>query len=110
MSKFRENIFVRFGFELFVGIISFIVILLFKEVGMSSMALMALLPIVHRKKHLDEREIHLMYKIGNFTAGAVFPAMVLFYFFLPSINYLAALFVSFFVLHGLIGLIVFSRG
>ncbi len=109
MKNIRENIYVRFGYELFVGVITFISILIFKNAGLAAMALMALLPIIHWKRQADEREIFLFYKVGNFTAGAVFIAMVLFHSLLPSIDCLGALAISFFTIHGLSGLLVFSR-
>ena len=109
MKNIRENLYVLFGYELFIGVITFISMLIFKDRGLAAMALMALLPIIHWKKHMDEREIFLFYKVGNFTAIFVFVAMVLFHFLLPFINCLGALAISFFTIHGLSGLLVFSR-
>jgi len=110
MKNIRENPYVLFGYELFVGVITFISMLLFGNAGLAAMALMALLPIIYWKRQVDEREIFLFYKVGNFTAIAVLIAMVLFHSLLPSIDCLGVLAISYFTIHGLSGLLVFSRG
>ncbi len=62
----------RFYFQVIVGAICLIGILLFGEKGISLLAIFALLPLIMRLRKtpkLDERELQLFYKIGNITLG-----------------------------------------
>ena len=110
MKKIRENIYVLFSCELFVGVIAFAAILLFGKKGSAALLLMALLPILYWKRHIDEREYQLFYKVGHYTSIFVFVVMIFLYTLRPSIFSPGALAVSYFTIHGLSGLIVFSRG
>jgi len=110
MKNIRENMYVRFGYETFVGLIGFISLLIFGEKGMSVMALIAFLPLIHWKKHFDEREYQLFYKAGNYTFVTVYLGMLLIYFLFPSMNFICALALVSLFFHGLCGLIVFLTG
>lgn len=54
----------RFWYELAVGVITFIAILIFGEEGITAIVFLALLPIIMRMKKIkaDERETFLFYK------------------------------------------------
>lgn len=54
----------RFWYELAVGVITFIAILIFCEEGITAIVFLALLPIIMRTKKIkaDERETFLFYK------------------------------------------------
>ena len=110
MKKMRENIYVLFSYELFVGVIAFAAILLFGKRGSAALSLMALLPILYWKRHIDEREYQLFYKVGHYTSIFVFVVMILFYMLRPSIFSPGTLAISYFAIHVLSGLLVFSRG
>jgi hypothetical protein len=110
MKNIRENIYVLFGYELFVGAIAFGAILLLGNRGLAALSMMALLPILYWKRHIDEREYQLFYKVGHYTSIFVFVAMILFYMLRPSIFCPGVLCISYFTIHGLAGLLVFSRG
>ncbi|MFZ0392110.1 MAG: hypothetical protein WAN36_16735 [Calditrichia bacterium] len=72
----------RFLFESFVGITALTCILLFGSVGISSLALFALLPLISRsrKTRPDEREYQLFYQTGNLTMGLMVLGLVLIHF------------------------------
>ena len=109
MKKIRENIYVLFSYELFVGLIAFAAILLFGKKGSAALLLMVFLPILYWKRHIDEREYQLFYKVGHYTSIFVFVVMLLFYMLRPSIFSPGVLCISYFTIHGLSGLLVFSR-
>lgn len=108
---------IRFIYELTVGIISFIAVYLFGDVGTVAIVLLAAHPFVGKKK-ADEREKQLHRKVGNITAGATLLACIGIYFasdlvvngtqigelWLPLVAF------SFVVAHGGIGLIVLKTG
>lgn len=103
----------RFIFELCLGIVGLIAIILFGLQGAAAFALFVFL-IPFCKKKPDEREIHLFYKIGNFTAGATIVLCVLIYqcsnYFVNGHRigdlWLYWVLFSFFVAHGIVGIIV----
>lgn len=68
----------RFGYELIVGILTLIAIILFGEKGMAVLALIAAQPILSKRK-FDERESQILNKAGNFTAGATLLVCILIY-------------------------------
>lgn len=108
--EFFQNVYVLFSYELFVGVIAFASVLLFGKKGSAALLLMALLPILYWKRHIDEREYQLFYKVGHYTSIFVFVAMILFYMLRPPMFSPAALAISYFAIHGLSGLLVFARG
>ena len=73
----------RFIFELCLGIVGLIAIILFGLQGAAAFALFVFL-IPFCKKKPDEREIHLFYIIGNITAGVVIVVCVVVYYFSNS--------------------------
>jgi hypothetical protein len=109
MKKIRQNIYVLFSYELFVGVIAFAAILLFGKRGAVALSLMVLLPILYWKRHIDEREYQLFYKVGHYTSIFVFVVMILLYMLQQSMFSPSALAISYFAIHGLSGLLVFSR-
>jgi hypothetical protein len=66
----------RLFYELIVGVLMLVAVLLFGMIGFAVLALLGFHPLIYRKK-ADERECILLYKIGNFTAGIVLIACVL---------------------------------
>ncbi len=107
----------RFIYELTVGILMLIAILIFGTAGMAVAALYAGSIFLRRKKW-DEREFQLFYKIGNITAGATLVACIIIFQssdvilngFQIGKNWLGLVVSCFFIAHGATGLIVFSRG
>ena len=65
----------RYTFELVVGIITLVSVLLFGQAGYASFALMVFLPLFSKNKP-DERELQLFYKSGNITLVFLILSMV----------------------------------
>lgn len=105
----------RFYFEVVLGIVCFTAVALFGNVGFSSFALFALMPLVSRKDP-DERELHLFYKVGNTTMGLFILALVAIHFLQPVTvsgfrigdNWLIISTGVFMIIHGLTGITVFK--
>lgn len=66
----------RYVFEIIIGVITLVSVLLFGPVGYASFALMALMAFFAKKKP-DERELQLFYKAGNLTMGLMIVSLVL---------------------------------
>jgi hypothetical protein len=106
----------RFIFELAVGTLMLIAILLFGTAGMAVGALYAG-SLFLKKAKWDEREFQLFYKIGNITAGATLGACVVIFYlsdvmingFLVGKNWLGLVVACFCIAHGAAGLIVFAK-
>ncbi len=107
----------RFAYELIIGIISLIAVLLFGEIGMVAFALLAVHPFIGKKK-ADERESQLFNQVGNLTAGATFLAcLVIFFASNIVVNghqigdfWIGSVTASFLIAHGGAGLIAFKKG
>ena len=105
----------RFIFELIVGVIGLIAIILFGIKGSVVMVLIAF-HILFCKKKLDEREIQLFYRIGNITAGvAIVVCVVVYYFSKSFVNgyrigdlWLFWVIFSFFIAHGIVGIFIYK--
>jgi len=107
----------RFILELTVGIILLVAVFLFGQRGMAVLALLAIHPFIEKKKKLDERELQLFYKVGNFTAGATLLVCVAVYYF-PDFavngqtlgeNWLSHVYSAFVIFHGGSGLFLFNK-
>jgi len=104
----------RFIYTLLIGIIVWSCILLFGRVGSASLALMAFLVFIKKRKY-DEREYQLYYKTNNFA----FAIMILIMIIIDQMqnagnllmqqNWLILSISGFFIGQGLVGLIVFNR-
>ena len=107
----------KFILEFIVGIILLVSVLIFGQKGMAVFALLAIHPFIKKKKKLDEREIQLFNKIGNFTAGATLLVSVLVYYFSDVVingltigdNWLFYVLSAFLISHGISGLITFNK-
>ena len=107
----------KFILEFIVGIILLVSVLLFGQKGMAAFALLAIHPLIKKKKKLDEREIQLFNTIGNFTAGATLLVSVLVYYFSDFVingwtigdNWLFYVLSGFLISHGMSGLIIFNK-
>ncbi|MCP5064489.1 MAG: hypothetical protein GY936_18785 [Ignavibacteriae bacterium] len=69
----------RFYFQFIVELVSIVSIIYFGELGVKTLALFALLPIVLKIKGYqkpDERELHIFYKIGNYTMVGTIVALL----------------------------------
>ena len=107
----------RFILEFIVGIILLVSVLIFGQKGMAASALLAIHPFIKKKKKLDEREIQLFNKIGNFTAGATLLVSIAVYYFSDFViggwtigqNWLFYVLSAFLISHGMSGLIVFNK-
>ena len=103
----------RFIFTLVVGIIICISVLLFGTAGHISLTLMIL--IVLFKKKYDEREYYLYYKTNNFAFLITILTMA--YFQKMSVagnalmqgSYLIMTISAFFIVQGIIGIVIFNR-
>jgi hypothetical protein len=98
-----------FAIEMGIGLITFIAVLIFGDVGFVLGSFIAILAFFKRKK-ADEREIQLFHKTNTGTLMTVYLSMFPVYFFMPSLNWLMALFCSFLFFHGLWGLLMFKFG
>ncbi len=104
----------RFIYTLVIGIIVWICILSFGQVGGVSLALMAFLAFYKKKKY-DEREYQLYYKTNNFAFAFMIIIMVIIDQLqnagniLMQENWLILSCAGFFAGQGLIGLIVFKE-
>jgi hypothetical protein len=106
----------RFTYELFVGIILLIAIILFGGKGFAALALLAVQPFIGKKK-ADERESQLFNRVGNYTAGTTLLAAIAIYYFsdvlvngMPFGKYWLGLVVAaFLIAHGASGLIIFKK-
>jgi len=106
----------RFAYELIVGIICLIAILLFGETGMIAFVLFAAHPFIGKKK-ADERENQLFNKVGNITAGATFLAAVVIFMcsdfevngHLIDEFWLGLVAAAFLMSHGMAGLIILRK-
>jgi hypothetical protein len=107
----------RFILEFIVGIILLVSVLIFGQKGMAALAFLAIHPFIKKKKKLDEREIQLFNKIGNFTAGATLLVSVAVYYFSDFVingwtigaNWLFYVLSAFLISHGMSGLIAFNK-
>ncbi len=103
----------RFVFEMIVGIICLISVLLFGEIGMVAFTIFAVHPFIGKTK-TDERESQLFNKVGNITAAVTLLASIGVYLgsdFVvnghPIGEFWIGLVVSSFLLsHGIAGLVV----
>lgn len=102
-----------FGYELFVGIIASLSMLIFGMHGASIMALMALMPLIIRNQKADEREYYLYYKTANYTMAIFFIVLAI----ISQIqiytnsgiiekNWLYLCANAFFIIHGFTGIIM----
>lgn len=66
----------RYVFEIIVGVVTLVSVLLFGPAGYASFALMAFMVFFSKKKP-DERELQLFYKAGNATMGLMIVSLVL---------------------------------
>lgn len=98
-----------FRIEMGIGLITFIAVLVFGDVGFVLGSFIAALYFLKRKK-ADERESQLFHKANTGTLMTVYLSMFPVYFFMPSLNWLIALFCSFLFFHGLWGLLMFKFG
>ena len=104
----------RFIYTLIIGIIIWICILLFGQVGSASLALMAILAFIKKKKY-DEREYQLFYKTNSFAFAIMIIIMVIINQLqntgniMMQENWLILSIAGFFIGQGLIGLLVFNR-
>ena len=106
----------RFAYELFVGIVLMIAIILFGDKGFVALVLLAVQPFIGKKK-ADERESQLFYRVGNYTAGATLLAAIAVYYFSDSLVngiplgkfWLGLVVAAFIMAHGASGLIIFKR-
>ena len=106
----------RFAYELMVGIVLLVAILLFGEKGMVVLVLLAVQPFIGKKK-ADERESQLFNKVGNYTAGITLLACVMINYFsdltvngqLIGKNWLMLVVAAFLIAHGASGIIVFKK-
>jgi hypothetical protein len=108
----------RFIYELIVGIFTLIAITLFGFIGMMAMALLAGHSFVGKNNNeADEREIQLLYKVGNYTAGATLLAsIIIFYSSDLAVNghligkfWVGFVLCAFIIAHGASGLIIFKK-
>jgi hypothetical protein len=107
----------RFAYELAVGIITIIAVLLFGMKGNAVLALLAFQPFIGKKKGWDEREFQLFYRVGNYTAGASLLACVIIYECSDLIfngqeigkNWLGLVVSSFIIAHGAAGRLIFKK-
>jgi hypothetical protein len=104
----------RFSYELAVGVITILSVIIFGEKGQAAFALLALLPVILRiiKFKPDERELALFYKSGNLTVVLLVAALFglsffgLEEFFMKNWMFISAS--ALLISHGLSGLIVFK--
>ena len=107
----------KFVYELIVGVIMLIAVSMFGVKGIAALALLSAHPFIGKKK-MDEREMQLFYRVGNFTAGAVlFAAVIISYFsdtpingILVGQNWFGLLMAVFIGAHGVAGLILNREG
>ena len=107
----------RFYYELTVGIIGIVCVLIFGIPGFAAFALFAGYPLMKKAKP-DEREYQLFYKAGNLTAVLTLLACIVIYFcsdFIVRGNRIGDLWIflacfSYLVAHGVTGLLVLKRG
>ncbi len=103
----------RFLFEVLLGIIMLVAVILFGKVGMVALSLMVFLMLFGKKKP-DEREMILFYRTGNITAGVIiFFSVILYQCSDCIVNgnkigdlWLLWLLPIFFIGHGAVGLII----
>ena len=103
----------RFAFELIIGTAMLIAVLLFGTPGLAVLVLLSAHPFIGKKK-MDEREIQLFYRVGNFTAGTVLLVSVIIFYFsetpingiLLGQNWFGLLLATFIGAHGAFGLIL----
>lgn len=110
----------RYLYEALVGALCLVLVLFLGARGLAALALLAPRPILMRliKPGLDERELSLFYKTGNFTLGAMVLVIVV-------INQLSGITVNghqigtnwggliiaaFVFIHGIAGLIIYKMG
>ena len=104
----------RFVITLVIGIIVWICILAFGKVGGASLALMAILAFIKKKKY-DEREYQLFYKTNNFAFALMIIIMAIIHQLgihgniIMQENWLILSIAGFFIGQGLLGLIIFNR-
>ncbi len=107
----------RFILELIVGISLLVSVLIFGQKGVAAFALLAIHPFIKKKRELDEREIQLFNKIGNFTAGATLFMSIAIYYFSDFVingctieeNWLFYILSAFLISHGISGIIIFNK-
>jgi len=98
-----------FKFEMIVGLIAAMAVILIGNPGWAFLSLFSILAFFKRKK-ADEREIQLFLKANTGTLMAVYLSMFPVYFFMPSVNWLMAMACSFIFFHGLWGFLMFKFG
>jgi len=98
-----------FAVEMIVGLLTFIAVLIFGDVGFILFSFFAILAFFKREK-MDERESQLFHKANTGTLATVYLSMFPVYFFMPSFNWLMVLACSFIFFRGLWGLLMFRFG
>ncbi|MFH0735531.1 MAG: hypothetical protein V1773_11655 [bacterium] len=110
----------RFGYELVVGLVTLIMILLLGAKGLIFFVLFLPLPILMRAKKYepDERELQMFYKAGSYsTAGIIIIVVLISKFSYLIINghklgdsWAGLCVASFMFVHGILGFWFFKRG
>ena len=104
----------RFAYELLVGIILLVAVILLGAKGLAAGVLFAFQPFIG-KKNVDERESQLFNIVGNYTAGVTLVACVVIYLSSNAVinglsiekNWLGLVVASFLIAHGVTGLVMF---
>lgn len=104
----------RFAYELSVGVITLIAVILLGTKGQAALALLAPLPIILRavKFKPDERELGLFYKSGNLTLILLIATLFILgltgmtEFFIDNWMFITAS--ALLITHGLAGLVIFK--
>ncbi|MCF8337648.1 MAG: hypothetical protein K9I74_06650 [Bacteroidales bacterium] len=108
----------RFSYELIVGVVLLVAILLFGVKGIAAIALLAVHPFLRKKKLEKTERITLLFnKTGNYTAGLTLLASIIIYYFSDAAindinigdNWLGLVVSAFLISHGLAGLIIFRN-
>jgi hypothetical protein len=99
----------RYGFEIGVGLVTLLTVLVAGEAGFAVSSLFMITAFIKLKKP-DERERQLFHRANTLTLAAVYLSMFPVYFFFPAFNWLIALFCSFIFFHGLCNLLMYKFG
>lgn len=101
--KIRGNYLLFYIMEIFAGILLYILLINFGDLGLIGIILFFIGILVIQKKDPDEREIYLIYKTGSYEGVIIGAAMAIIYFKFPEVNWFYSLLCISLIARGVIG-------
>jgi hypothetical protein len=106
--KIPERLHLFLGIEILVGLLGFLAVVFVGKPGALVFVLFAVFPFL-KKRTMDERESHLLYKTAAIAFLGFYVTMVMVYRLMPGFDLPFLMGFAAFFWHGLIGTVVFVK-